>query len=676
MRGKNIKWLSLVALLLVNIFVITAASPVATKMYVNPSNIWSPTTLPEDPIILKPNGDATPKQWSIYPSTPTTHYDKVDEASQNGDTDYVYTTLSGRTESSQLENVASPPSWQPASVRVVVYARANTTTGAYLFLTIALAGNRDYSVDFINLTTSFEMYYWDWGKNPWTNVPWTWSDINALEAGERSYIQSGVKAEIRVTQLYVEVTGPRVEFNVDVQDVVDLYGWGFKLLFNPSIVEVTAVIEGPFLKPSPTQWMVSINNAAGYALVGDTLIPPYPAHGVSGSGTLATVILKVVGKGVTPLDLTETKLNTVIADNKVPIEHMAVDGQFDNRYFNLPPYADLKVTPPIGTVGTAFTFDASGSSDDGWIVSYFWDFGDGTTATGKVIHKTWGSGTEGTYIVTLNVTDNDGASTIAHYSLVVYAWMMAGDHPDLVNTLIWPEYPVFKEADFGEHETLWAKVGNPTDKSWTVRVDFEIFSKDEARKLGTISTGNATIGPYEKKDIPADFFLADPRWATTTGPYNWPYWVKKYWAIGRCFYINETTGQWNAGIFPGANQFKIHPVTHDRAITALTANPTTAHVGDTVVISVTIENQGEQIEDIQLKLSVVVPELIQIGTVTATLAIGENQTVTFNWIVPATLPSGDPLEPCNIVFKAEISSHPYERDISDQTSYIVIAIVE
>jgi len=672
-RGKNIKWLSLVALLLVNIFVTIAASPVTTKMFVNPSKIWSPTTLPESPITLRPNADGTPRRWSIYPTDPATHYDKVDEASQNGDTDYVYTTLN-RTESSQLQDVLSPPSWQPAGVRVVIYARANTTTGAYLFLNIAVAGYFDSSVDFMNLTTNYEMYHWDWGKNPSTNAPWTWSDINALEAGESSFIQYQLKCQIRVTQLYVEVSGPRVEFNVDVQDVTDLYGWGFKLLFNPNIVEVTAVIEGPFLKPRETQWLAKINNTAGYAMVSDMLWPLDPP-GKSGSGTLGTVILKVVGKGVTPLDLTDTKLNTVIADNKVPLEHVAEDGRFDNRYINLPPFADMKVTPPIGIVGTAFTFDASGSSDDGWIVSYLWDFGDGTTATDKVVQKTWGAGTEGTYIVTLNVTDNDDASTIAQYSLVVYPWMQAGDHPDLIQTLIWPEQPVFKEADFGEHETLWAKVGNPTDKPWRVRVDFEIFSKDEARKLGTISTAEEIILPYEKKDIPADFFLGDHRWAVTTGPYNWPYWVKKYWAIGRCFYLNETSGQWEAGIFPGANQFKIHPVTHDRAIIAMATNKDIAHVGDTVVINVTIENQGEQTEhDIQLKLSVVVPEEFQIGTVTTTLAIGAAQTVSFNWIVPAKLPSGNPLEPGNLVFKAEIDCHPYERDISDQTMYMVIAV--
>jgi hypothetical protein len=58
--------------------------------------------------------------------------------------------------------------------------------------------------------------------------------------------------------------------------------------------------------------------------------------------------------------------------------------------------------------GEAFVpFDGSGSTDpDGTIVSYEWDFGDGTTGTGQSI--THGYTATGTYSVTLTVTDNCG----------------------------------------------------------------------------------------------------------------------------------------------------------------------------------------------------------------------------------------------------------------------------
>lgn len=52
------------------------------------------------------------------------------------------------------------------------------------------------------------------------------------------------------------------------------------------------------------------------------------------------------------------------------------------------------------------TFDASESVDDGDIVSYGWDFGDGKTDTGKVVQHRylWPD----TYTVVLTVTDDDG----------------------------------------------------------------------------------------------------------------------------------------------------------------------------------------------------------------------------------------------------------------------------
>jgi hypothetical protein len=179
-----------------------------------------------------------------------------------------------------------------------------------------------------------------------------------------------------------------------------------------------------------------------------------------------------------------------------------------------------------------------------------------------------------------------------------------------------------------------------------------------------------TVLPNEIKDMSADFFLGDSRWATSTGPYNWPYWVKKYWAIGRVYYLDEASGQWKAGIFPGANQFKVHPVVHDRAIIDLSANynlTNPAHAGDTVTIYVTLENQGEQIEH-DIQLSVEVFKVGPVGTATSTLAIGEIQTHSLDWVVPSGL------EPGNYVIIANINTHPYERDYSDQIMYYVLAI--
>jgi PKD repeat protein len=76
-------------------------------------------------------------------------------------------------------------------------------------------------------------------------------------------------------------------------------------------------------------------------------------------------------------------------------------------YSNLSPVADA-AGPYSGTEGEAISFDGSGSVDsDGTIVSYLWDFGDGETSTDQNPMHVYEQ--DGTYQVTLTVTDDDSA---------------------------------------------------------------------------------------------------------------------------------------------------------------------------------------------------------------------------------------------------------------------------
>ena len=63
--------------------------------------------------------------------------------------------------------------------------------------------------------------------------------------------------------------------------------------------------------------------------------------------------------------------------------------------------------PKSVTVGQSVRFDASNSSDpDGVITEYFWDFGDGGNATGKIVHHTF---ERASYLrILLRVTDDNG----------------------------------------------------------------------------------------------------------------------------------------------------------------------------------------------------------------------------------------------------------------------------
>jgi hypothetical protein len=79
---------------------------------------------------------------------------------------------------------------------------------------------------------------------------------------------------------------------------------------------------------------------------------------------------------------------------------------------NQAPFAVITATPTSGVAPLAVVFDGSNSSDpDGTIVSYLWNFGDGTTGSGITINHTYS--VSGTYIARLTVTDNQGASNSA-----------------------------------------------------------------------------------------------------------------------------------------------------------------------------------------------------------------------------------------------------------------------
>lgn len=76
---------------------------------------------------------------------------------------------------------------------------------------------------------------------------------------------------------------------------------------------------------------------------------------------------------------------------------------------NLPPVAKFSESAETVLTGEVIHFDASDSYDsDGQIESYFWDFGDGTNATGVAVDHAYAD--DGVYMVTLTVTDDDGAT--------------------------------------------------------------------------------------------------------------------------------------------------------------------------------------------------------------------------------------------------------------------------
>jgi hypothetical protein len=153
-------------------------------------------------ILLRPNSDSSDLHHSIYPTSPTTHYTHVNEASPDGDTSYTYAVLNHWTD----DNYGlTDSSVSTGTINYITLHMVARTTGNGLLQASVTTHSIDYQTNNppFPLTTSYIDYTTVFTTNPNTNAAWTWSEINALQVGVMLYRTYG---EARVTQVYVEVT--------------------------------------------------------------------------------------------------------------------------------------------------------------------------------------------------------------------------------------------------------------------------------------------------------------------------------------------------------------------------------------------------------------------------------------------------------------------------------------
>jgi len=130
----------------------------------------------------------------------------------------------------------------------------------------------------------------------------------------------------------------------------------------------------------------------------------------------------------------------------------------------------------------SINFDASTSYDpDGYIVSYSWDFGDGNTATGVTVSHAYAD--NGSYVVNLTVTDNDGATGSTHATKTVMNRPPVANFTESAHTV-----------DTGESINFDASASYDPD-STIVSYSWNFGDGDTATGV-TVSHSYATSGTY------------------------------------------------------------------------------------------------------------------------------------------------------------------------------------
>lgn len=147
-------------------------------------------------LTLRPNGAGNQQNWNAEGGD----YTRVDETSSDGDTTRLYSPTDNVVATFAMEDHTSE-SGTINSVTVYIYTRGLDPISNTVQLAVRTGGTDYFSSTQTYNNTSYHNELNVWTTNPNTSAAWTWSEIDALEAGMKR-IGGGGQA---VTQVWVEV---------------------------------------------------------------------------------------------------------------------------------------------------------------------------------------------------------------------------------------------------------------------------------------------------------------------------------------------------------------------------------------------------------------------------------------------------------------------------------------
>ena len=206
--------------------VTAAEGNIATVNATETQPSWEDILIPvEDTENLLPDGVGTTTELNPSPGTGEENWEDVDDPVGSPDDDTTRVQTDQTTYQKDTYATANYTEGHGEITKVTVLFRAmssdNTTNGQ------AKAVIRTYGTDYEgsveDLTTAYADYSAEWTLNPNTSDNWTWSEIDALEAGV-ALQRVGTAGDVRCTQVYVRVTYEYIPLtgNVPIGDLFEV----------------------------------------------------------------------------------------------------------------------------------------------------------------------------------------------------------------------------------------------------------------------------------------------------------------------------------------------------------------------------------------------------------------------------------------------------------------------
>ncbi len=325
-----------------------------------------------DTLTIRPDGQGAYTQFvNVGCGSGSSEWQCVDEVNVST-SDYLYKRNNNRRESFTFSNTGLTDE-EINSVALYYYAyRYNSKN--YKMQPLIRASSTNYYGSVINLGSSYAYSSQVYSTNPATGSAWTISEVNALEAGMRTYTSNG---GARVAQVYAVV-----DYTADSQPVADASAdptSGVEDLF----VEFTGDVIGG---DAPLEYFWDFKDGTNSTLQN-------PNHTFS-SGTYNVTFT------VTDNDLDQDTDNVVIVVSE-----------------DTSPIANPSAVPTSGfaPLFVNFTGDFTGGNGP---FEFFWDFKDGTNSTVQNPSHTFSAGT---YNVSFTVTDDDSDSDTGYVFITVTA---------------------------------------------------------------------------------------------------------------------------------------------------------------------------------------------------------------------------------------------------------------